>query len=44
LFADDALAANALYAHLAEFAEGGPLFLDVPENTPPQWRSCTNRA
>ncbi|PTR19774.1 GNAT family N-acetyltransferase [Pseudomonas sp. GV085] len=34
LFADDALAANALYARLAEFAEGGPLFLDVPENNP----------
>ncbi|PBJ27892.1 putative acetyltransferase [Pseudomonas sp. ACN8] len=34
LFADDALAANALYARLAEFAEGGPLFLDAPENNP----------
>ncbi len=34
LFADDALAANALYARLAEFAQGGPLFLDAPENNP----------
>ena len=34
LFADDAHAANALYAHLAEFAAGGPLFLDAPENNP----------
>ncbi|WP_223447848.1 GNAT family N-acetyltransferase [Pseudomonas sp. BF-R-19] len=34
LFADDALAANALYARLAEFAEGGPLFLDAPQNNP----------
>ncbi|MFY1032429.1 GNAT family N-acetyltransferase [Pseudomonas asiatica] len=34
LFADDALAANALYAHLAEFAQGCPLFLDAPENNP----------
>ncbi len=32
LFADDAAAAAALYAHLARFAAGGPLFLDVPEN------------
>jgi hypothetical protein len=34
LFADDALAANALYAHLAEIAAGGPLYLDAPENNP----------
>jgi N-acetylglutamate synthase-like GNAT family acetyltransferase len=34
LFADDAPAANALYARLAEFAQGGPLFLDAPENNP----------
>jgi len=32
LFSDDALAANALYSHLASFAAGGPLFLDAPEN------------
>ena len=32
LFADDAQAANALYARLAEFGAGGPLFLDAPEN------------
>ncbi|HEF4762438.1 TPA: GNAT family N-acetyltransferase [Pseudomonas putida] len=34
LFADDAQAASALYAHLAAFAQGGPLFLDAPENNP----------
>ncbi|WP_256091601.1 GNAT family N-acetyltransferase [Candidatus Thiosymbion oneisti] len=34
LFADDAQAAQALYAHLAERAAGGPLFLDAPENNP----------
>jgi hypothetical protein len=34
LFADDAQAAEALYAHLARFAAGGPLFLDAPENHP----------
>ncbi|MCG6863159.1 MAG: GNAT family N-acetyltransferase [Chromatiaceae bacterium] len=34
LFADDARAAMSLYACLAEFAAGGPLFLDVPENNP----------
>jgi len=34
LFADDAAAANALYARLAAFAAGGPLFLDSPENNP----------
>ncbi|MEA3277382.1 MAG: GNAT family N-acetyltransferase, partial [Pseudomonadota bacterium] len=34
LFADDAQAATALYAHLAGFAAGGPLFLDAPENNP----------
>lgn len=34
LFADDALAANALYVRLADFAQGAPLFLDAPENNP----------
>lgn len=34
LFADDMLVAEALYGHLAEFAIGGPLFLDAPENNP----------
>ncbi|MCP1419072.1 GNAT superfamily N-acetyltransferase [Pseudomonas laurylsulfativorans] len=34
LFADDAQAANALYLRLAEFAEGGPLFLDAPQSNP----------
>ncbi len=34
LFADDAMAAEALYTHLAGFAVGGPLFLDAPENNP----------
>ncbi|UVJ42233.1 GNAT family N-acetyltransferase [Pseudomonas sp. LS1212] len=34
LFADDALAASALYARLANFAQGGPLFLDAPQNNP----------
>ena len=34
LFADDAVAAEALYTHLARFAAGGPLFLDAPENNP----------
>ncbi|HMB91877.1 MAG TPA: GNAT family N-acetyltransferase [Rhodothermales bacterium] len=34
LFADDALAAQALYMHLAGFAAGGSLFLDVPESNP----------
>jgi len=34
LFADGASAANALYLRLAEFAAGGPLFLDAPENNP----------
>ncbi|MCP4284664.1 MAG: GNAT family N-acetyltransferase [Gammaproteobacteria bacterium] len=34
LFADDTLVAKALYAHLAGFAIGGPLFLDAPENNP----------
>jgi len=34
LFANDGAAARALYAHLAEFAAGGPLFLDAPENNP----------
>ena len=34
LFADDAVAANALYLHLVEFAVDGPLFLDAPENNP----------
>ncbi|WP_460156756.1 GNAT family N-acetyltransferase [Pseudomonas sp. S2_H10] len=34
LFADDARAANALYSRLAQFALGGPLFLDAPQNNP----------
>ena len=34
LFADDAGTAEALYSHLALYAAGGPLFLDVPENNP----------
>jgi GNAT superfamily N-acetyltransferase len=34
LFADDVGAAMSLYARLSEFAVGGPLFLDVPENNP----------
>lgn len=34
LFADDAVVANALYAHLAAFASGGRLYLDAPENNP----------
>jgi hypothetical protein len=32
LFADDVRTAESLYAALACFAAGGPLFLDVPEN------------
>jgi GNAT superfamily N-acetyltransferase len=34
LFADGTQVAEALYAHLAGFATGGPLFLDAPENNP----------
>jgi len=34
LFADDARAAAALCARLQDFAAGGPLFLDAPENNP----------
>lgn len=34
LFADDLLVAETLYAHLAGFAAGGPLYLDAPENNP----------
>jgi GNAT superfamily N-acetyltransferase len=34
LFVDDTSVAEALYTHLAEFAAGGPLFLDVPESNP----------
>jgi GNAT superfamily N-acetyltransferase len=34
LFADDASVAHALFARLAGFATGGPLFLDAPENNP----------
>jgi GNAT superfamily N-acetyltransferase len=34
LFADDVHAAAGLYARLAAFAVGGPLYLDVPENNP----------
>jgi GNAT superfamily N-acetyltransferase len=32
LFADDVRAAEALFTRLADFATGGSLFLDVPEN------------
>ena len=34
LFANDATIASALYLRLAQFAAGGPLFLDIPENNP----------
>ena len=34
LFADDAEAAEALFTRMAQFAAGGPLFLDAPENNP----------
>jgi GNAT superfamily N-acetyltransferase len=34
LFADDAEIADRLFNRLAEFAAGGPLFLDAPENNP----------
>ncbi|MGI9521169.1 MAG: GNAT family N-acetyltransferase [Hyphomicrobiaceae bacterium] len=34
LFSDDFGVAKTLYAHLSEYAVGGPLFLDVPENNP----------
>lgn len=34
LFANDTAVADALYARLAGFAVGGPLFLDAPENNP----------
>lgn len=34
LFADGTPIAQALFAHLAGFAAGGPLFLDTPENNP----------
>lgn len=34
LFADDVQAAEALFTQLADFAAGGSLFLDVPENNP----------
>lgn len=34
LFADDAKVAEALYMPLSGFADGGPLFLDAPENNP----------
>jgi GNAT superfamily N-acetyltransferase len=34
LFADDVSTATMLYAQLAEFAEAGPVYLDVPENNP----------
>lgn len=34
LFAEDGQTAEALFTHLAEFAAGGPLFVDAPENNP----------
>lgn len=34
LFADENQTARTLYKHLAVFAKGGPLYLDVPENNP----------
>ncbi len=34
LFADDGEVAEALFAQLAPFADGGPLFIDAPENNP----------
>lgn len=34
LFAEDGRVAEALFTHLAEFAAGGPLFLDAPDNNP----------
>lgn len=34
LFADDSMAAEALYAGLRGFAAAGPVFLDAPENHP----------
>jgi hypothetical protein len=34
LFANDAAAAEALFAALVPFAASGPLFLDAPENNP----------
>ena len=34
LFADDTRAADALFAGLAAFAAGGPVFIDAPENNP----------
>lgn len=34
LFADDFATATSLYGRLAEFASGGPVFLDAPENNP----------
>lgn len=34
LFADNEAVAEALYLRLAGFADGGPIFLDAPENNP----------
>jgi len=34
LFANDIQMAEALYSHLAAFAAGGSLYLDIPENNP----------
>lgn len=34
LFANDDAVAEQLFAHLCEFAAGGPVFLDTPENNP----------
>jgi GNAT superfamily N-acetyltransferase len=32
LFSDDIRTADALFTHLAKFAAGGPLYIDMPEN------------
>jgi len=34
LFSDDIRTADALFTRLAEFAAGGPIYLDTPENNP----------
>ena len=43
LFADDEQAAAALYAPLQDFAAGGSLFLDAPENNPAAMRFVRER-